>query len=259
VVNAYAIGPALLPTMGSPNPMLSGVALARRLGDHLVAPLAPPALEPGFVWLFDGSPASFANWAQAGPGSFELVAGEQVLTAHPGNEIGLLYYTAQQYGNFELRLQLRIDARGDNSGVFVRSVDPTQPPATLNDPRVAADPAFVAVDTGFEIQIDEAAAPDGLDKHRTGAIYDIDPGPAAGQQDYRRGSALQPGEWNDLQIQVQGDTYTVRLNGYQTTTFANKDANRGLPPQTDPNSGFIGLQQHTGLVSFRAIRIKQLP
>src|SRR6266567_1946607 len=259
VVNAYAIGPALLPTMGSPNPMLSGVALARRLGDHLVAPLPAPALENGFAWLFDGTPASFANWAQAGPGSFELVGGELVLTAHPGNELGLLYYTAQRFGDFLLRLQVRIDGRGNNSGVFVRSHDPTQPPATLNDPRVAANPAFVAVDTGFEVQIDEAAGPDGLDKHRTGAVYDIDLGQAAGQQDYRRGSALQPGEWNDLEIQVQGDTYTVRLNGYQTTTFTNKDPNRGLPPQTDPNSGFIGLQEHTGPVSFRAIRIKQLP
>ena len=59
VVNAYALGPALLPTIGSPGPMLSGVALARRLGDHLVAPLPPPDLEDGFEWLFDGTAATF--------------------------------------------------------------------------------------------------------------------------------------------------------------------------------------------------------
>ena len=68
VVNAYALGPALLPTIGSPGPMLSGVALARRLGDHLVAPLPPPDLEDGFEWLFDGTAASFGHWLQAGPG-----------------------------------------------------------------------------------------------------------------------------------------------------------------------------------------------
>src|SRR6185503_18100593 len=39
VVNAYVAGPALLPSLGSPNPMLSGVALARRIAEHLVAPL----------------------------------------------------------------------------------------------------------------------------------------------------------------------------------------------------------------------------
>src|SRR5438128_12163938 len=33
--NLYALGPCLLPTMGSPNPMLSGVALSRRAGDLL--------------------------------------------------------------------------------------------------------------------------------------------------------------------------------------------------------------------------------
>ena len=72
VVNAYAVGPALLPTIGSPNPMLSGVALARRLGDHLAAPAPPPTLEDGFVWLFDGTAASFGRWVQAGPGSMLL-------------------------------------------------------------------------------------------------------------------------------------------------------------------------------------------
>src|SRR5262249_23597308 len=51
VVNAYVAGPALLPSIGSPNPMLSGVALVRRLAEHLVAPLPPP-LEAGFAWLF---------------------------------------------------------------------------------------------------------------------------------------------------------------------------------------------------------------
>ena len=36
VDNLYATGPALFPTTGSPNPMLTGVALARRLAEHLV-------------------------------------------------------------------------------------------------------------------------------------------------------------------------------------------------------------------------------
>ena len=41
--NLYAVGPALLPTLGSPSPMLSGVTLARRVGDRLVPPVQPPA------------------------------------------------------------------------------------------------------------------------------------------------------------------------------------------------------------------------
>ena len=126
VVNAYVAGPALLPSLGSPNPMLSGVALARRMAEHLVAPLPRPALEAGYQWLFDGTPASFADWQQAGPGNFDLDAAEQVLIARPGAEIGLLFYAAAAFSDFTLRLQFRLDSRGDNSGVFVRFRDPRQ-------------------------------------------------------------------------------------------------------------------------------------
>jgi len=257
IVNAYVAGPALLPTMGSPNPMLSGVALARRLAEHLVAPLDPPALEVGFQWLFDGTQASLANWQQAGPGTFDYDANERVIVARPGGDIGLFFFTGRGFSDFTLRLQFRLDSRNDNSGVFVRSRDPRQPPpAGLNDPRIAGNPAWLAVDTGFEIQIDEMAQPDQADMHRTGAVYAIPIGAGPGQQFYARGSALQPGEWCDYEIQVAGDTYDVRLNGFQTAHFINNDLSRGRPVNVDPLSGYIGVQTHTGAVSFRAIRIQ---
>jgi choline dehydrogenase-like flavoprotein len=259
VVNAYAIGPALLPTTGSPNPMLSGVALARRLAAHLVAPLAPPALENGYQWLFDGTAASLARWQQFGPGNFDLIPSENVLSARPGNDIGVLTYVHEAFGNFNLRLQFRLDDQADNSGVSVRFRDPRIPAPDLGDPRTLANPAWIAIDTGFEVQIDELARPDQADRHRTGAIYDIPIGPAVGEQQYQRGSALQPGEWNDLEIEVVADIYTVTLNGYQTVTFTNKDANRGRPAGRNPASGYLGLQEHTGAVAYRAIRIKKLP
>ena len=49
VDNAYVVGPALFPTIGSPNPMLTGVALLRRLGDHLAPPPVPYAPGGGFT------------------------------------------------------------------------------------------------------------------------------------------------------------------------------------------------------------------
>jgi choline dehydrogenase-like flavoprotein len=258
VSNAYAVGPALLPTMGSPNPMLSGVALARRMADHLVAPLPVPDLD-GFTPLFDGTQASFDQWLHVGSGSFEFVAGENVLVAVPGNDIGLLFYPGEAFADFVLRLQFRVESRDANSGTFVRFRDPRQPPPGLTDPRIA-NPAWIAVLTGFEAQIDELAASDGADRHRTGAIYDMPIGSGPGEQAYRRGSALQPGDWNDYEIEAAGDTYSVRLNGYETATFTNTDAARGLPSTTDPSSGFVGLQNHPvpGRVSFRAVRIKRL-
>jgi len=65
VKNTYVASPALFPTIGSPNPMLTGIALARRLGDHLLPPPNPPVAEAGFRYLFDGTQTAadfFANW-----------------------------------------------------------------------------------------------------------------------------------------------------------------------------------------------------
>jgi Domain of Unknown Function (DUF1080). len=160
-----------------------------------------------------------------------------------------------------LRLQFRTDTPGDNSGVFVRSRDPRQPVPDRANPAVLhpyTNQHWVAVDTGFEIQIDDTTGPDGADRHRTGTVYNIDIGPTAGQQDYIRPAALVPGQWNDYEIEVRGDTYTVRLNGALTTTFTNTDGYRGKPTTTDPASGFLGLQAHTGRVAFRNVRIKDL-
>jgi choline dehydrogenase-like flavoprotein len=56
--NAYVAGPALFPMVGSPNPMLTGVALARRLADHLTIPATAP--DPGFTMLFDGT--NMSKW-----------------------------------------------------------------------------------------------------------------------------------------------------------------------------------------------------
>jgi hypothetical protein len=55
-----------------------------------------------------------------------------------------------------------------------------------------------------------------------------------------------------------GDIYTVRLNGQQTTSYTNIDTYRGKSVKVDPDAGFIGLQSHTGRMSFRNVRIRAL-
>jgi hypothetical protein len=241
--------------------MLSGVALSRRTADHIVpTPAAQPA-EPDFQQLFDGSESSFSAWQAVGGGAFALVDGQIVAQPDPAGALGLLYYRRQAFSDFTLRLQVRITSANDNSGIFVRSRDPQRPvpdPANPALTHVYDNKAWVAVDTGFEVQIDEIARPDGADKHRTGAIYNIDVGTGAGQQAYTRVGPLVPHQWADCQIDVRGDAYTVHLDGVQVTTFTNSDANRGRPAADDPESGFIGLQAHTGHVAFRNIRIKAL-
>jgi hypothetical protein len=62
VTNLYATGPAVFPTVGSPNPMLTGTALARRLADKL-AQFTPAAPDAGFTMLFNGT--SLSGWSMS--------------------------------------------------------------------------------------------------------------------------------------------------------------------------------------------------
>jgi Domain of Unknown Function (DUF1080) len=131
---------------------------------------------------------------------------------------------------------------------------------------VYANKAFVAVDTGFEVQLDDLARgdpargiPDGLDQHHTGAIYDIPIGAGTGQQTYTKPPPLTPLTWHALELRVTGDQYTVSLDGNQTSTFTNTNPARGQPGTPDLSTGFLGVQSHTGRVAFRNIRLQRLP
>lgn len=254
VSNAYVAGPALFPTVGSPNPMLTGTALTRRLGDHL-AKRTPPAPDPGFRLLFGG--VSTDNWRmstirnQPGhdyPGRFVVVNG--TLKAEPGTDLGLLWCTDPTPPDFVLRLEWLGWREDDNSGVFIRFPNP--------DGKGYNNTAFVGVDYGFEVQIDQLAAPDGAAIHKTAAIYNF-----AGPRDPNNLPVQPPGQWNQFEIGVQGQHYTVMLNGKEVTTFTFKPRSdsqhpdRALP-STSAVPRFIGLQSHTGFVTFRNIQIKAL-
>ena len=89
-------------------------------------------------------------------------------------------------------------------------------------------------------------------------------------QNFTAPSALNPGNWNDVEIIVRNHRYTASINNKQTTDFSNPRSNivtdvpglplslRGLAFREDPLSGYIGIQAHTGNVAFRNIRIKRL-
>ena len=244
--NTYVAGPALFPTIGSPNPMLTGVALARRLGDHIAPDPQPFQPEAGFTSMFNGF--STPDWRmstiknqpgnKSNPGGFIIVDGS--LESTPGNDLGMLWYTKPMPLNYILRLQwLRWEHAG-NSGVFVRFPDPNS--------KGYNNTAYVAIHFGFEVQIDELGSDDGAPKHKTGAIYDVD-GQTLTQQ-----PARPAGQWNDYEIRVENQTYTVLLNGQQVTQFVNADPNRGIAANS-----FVGLQSHFGSrVAFRNIRFKAL-
>src|SRR4051812_25163107 len=120
--NLYAAGPALFPSIGSPNPMLTGIGLSRRTGDLIMTPTAF-AGDPGFQVLFDGT--SLTGWSMSvirnqpgrdDPGAFRVRRG--VLEGGPGNDLGLLWFTTPTPERYVLRLQWMRTAADDNSGVY---------------------------------------------------------------------------------------------------------------------------------------------
>jgi choline dehydrogenase-like flavoprotein len=248
VENAYVTGPALHPSVGSPNPMLTGTALARRLADSIAA--QPPFTgDPGFTALFDG--ANAGKWRMStirnqpghdNPGRFIIVDGG--FEAAPGNDLGLYWHSDPTPANFVLKLEWRRWSDNDNSGVFLRFPDPNS--------KGYNNTAYVAVNFGFEVQIDQLARPDGAAIHKTAAIYGF-----AGPNDPANLPVNAPGQWNQFEIRAQDQNYDVWLNGTHVTHYANPDAGRGQP-STPAAPSFIGLQTHTGRVGFRRIQIKPL-
>lgn len=293
--NCYIAGPALFPTVGSPNPMLTGVALARRTGDLLngsVLPAPEPVViqqsETGFRPLFDGKAATFKNWRLAGPsgGGMFHVAGEMV--SYGEGALRLFFYATELFDDFMLRAQFRIfDLANHNSGIFLRFPRPTLALSgalkarTVNelffDP---GNPAWKPVIAGFEVQIDDNARgdsskdfygvrpePDGKFKNRTGAIYKIPAGDRVWHlnfnepsvQIYQPGPMLVPGRWFEYEITVQGEDYTVFLTDLQSGQRTQTTSFRNTDPDRGRSPGCIGIQAYAGsTVAWRHIRIKTL-
>lgn len=292
--NCYVVGPALFPTGGSPNPMLTGVALSRRTADLLNAsvlpgpdPIVSPQPEAGFRPLFDGTATSFARWRLAGPGGGGMLHVNGEIVSYGDGGLQLFYYAAESFEDFTLRAQFKIfDPTKHNSGVFVRFAGPKLDLATQELQRRAANeaafdpknPAWKPVITGFEIQIDDNAIgdatkdfygirpePDGLYKNRTGAIYKIQAGdrvwhlnrnePAV--QNYTPGPALVSGVWFEYEILIQGDDYTVFLTNTETGERSQTTSFHNTDAERGRSPGFVGVQAYPGnTVAWRHIRIR---
>jgi choline dehydrogenase-like flavoprotein len=130
--NCYVSGPALFPTVGSPNPMLTGVALCRRTADLLNSsvlpgpdPVVSPQNETGFRPLFDGTDATFKKWRLAGPGGGGMLHLNGELVSYGDGGLRLFYYATEMFSDFTLRLQFRVfDPAAHNSGVLFDSSVP---------------------------------------------------------------------------------------------------------------------------------------
>lgn len=205
--------------------------------------------EEGWVLLFDGN--STDGWRSYNGTDFPAQGWEvkdgmlTVLSEGGGGDI----ITEQKYGNFILKLEWRVQERG-NSGIFYRAMEQTTQPIYWSAP---------------EMQIlDNENHPDadqGVDGNRkAGSLYDLIPAKPQNANPY--------GKWNSVTIVADGANIEHWQNGekvleYELWTNGWYEMIRNSKFETHPEfgdarSGYIGLQDHGDRVDFRNIKIKEL-
>ena len=227
----------------------------RRLSLLLVTSLALGGLlhaaEPERQQIFNGK--DLDGWTHVGPGRVYV---EDGLMKTEGG-MGLLWYSREKLGDCTLRLVYKTTTADDNSGVFIRIPRPVQTP-------------WQAVNWGYEVQIlgawpkdyelSEHQKTQGVAWHTTGAIYSFSPALKDPQNP--------PGEWNTMEISLDGDHTVVYLNGEKVNDYLEGGVKipvrghdfepvRGPRPQV----GFIGIQNHhePQTVHYKEISVLPLP
>ncbi|WP_460776330.1 ThuA domain-containing protein [Nocardiopsis nanhaiensis] len=189
----------------------------------------PPNVDDGYRALWDGE--SLDGWNMAGPGGFDIVDEDDGCVMQTDGGMGLLWHE-EELDSFRLELDYLTHEETDNSGVFVGFPDPDDDP-------------WVAVDEGYEVQIDPYGAPDGDPIAQTGAIYSFQAADSHPED---------VGEWNTMEIEVEDPMIRVWINGELVNEFESTE------PDRDLSSGHIGLQNHgdDDLVWFRDVQVTDL-
>ena len=197
--------------------------------------------DQGGKWrqLFNGKDLS--GWEQVGPGNFVVEDG--LLKTVDG--MGMILWSAEKFSNVVIRVVYKVKDNDCNSGVFIRI------------PEKPAD-EWAAVNNGYEVQIDNGTRHVGGDYHCTGVIYSLTKAMAHPQKS--------PGEWNTMEITLDGHRTIVHVNGEKVTDFTEgepvPEKTRDFEPDRGPRpeSGYIGLQNHDALSTawFKEVAVKPL-
>ncbi|MEO3818455.1 ThuA domain-containing protein [Plantactinospora sp. B24E8] len=224
---------------------------------------SPIGATAGYQAIFDGSARSLAGWRQAPGGSFSLLPDGAIRSS---GGLGMLWYADRQFADYSIRVQFRdMSPEGvrANSGLFVRFPDPRtpleqRPPGSCGTVGSArSSQAWVAIYCGHEIQIYDGETGE---PQKTGSVYNFAP------NTLDKAGVTPKGQWNDYEIRVVGQHYTMIRNGVVIAEFDNtpgKQSSRAGDPPTDLRqflSGFVGLQNHgtNDLIEFRNVRVREL-
>jgi len=167
-----------------------------------------------WVPLFNGKDLS--GWRAYGKEKWTVQNGE-IIGETAAGKYGYLV-TERTYRDFLLRVRFKCEGTGDeNYGVFLRS-------------RMIGEGEYGPDIEGTQVEVDP--------KRHTGGIYE-----SGGRQWIALPSeagerAMNPHDWNDLEIAIEGRHIVTRLNGVQIVDFSD--------PAPRFFDGVIGLQLHTG-------------
>jgi hypothetical protein len=185
--------------------------------------------------LFNGK--DLDGWQQIGPGSFVVKDG--MMKTEGG--MGMLLYAREKIAHATVRVVFKLMAKESDSGVFIRIPEkPTEP--------------WMPINRGYEVEIGDW--PD--DYSCTGVLYTFTKALAR---------PIKPiGEWNTMDITIDGPHTMVYLNDVKVTDFTEgQPVPLKHPGSIDPDrgprqdSGFIGLQNHPGSeVYFKEVSVKPL-
>jgi hypothetical protein len=243
----------------------------RNLRIHELAPntLTDQEKTDGWKLLWDGKTTD--GWHSPQSGAFPQKSwriADGILTVDPGwtngeaeAQSGGDIITRDRFSNFELVADFKTTT-GCNSGIKIF----VQPDISPID-KVTGKPTAVGSAIGMEFQIlDDEHHPDaklGRDGDRTiGSLYDLIPAPA--------GKKVMPvGEWNHARIVSRGRHVEFWLNGEKTLECERGSAAfrqavtlskfKNIPDFGEWADGHILLQEHGSEVSFRNVKIRELP
>ncbi|XZE35287.1 3-keto-disaccharide hydrolase [Pirellulaceae bacterium SH501] len=190
-------------------------------------------LEEGFEWLFNGK--SFDGW-EGNLDWFRLEEGAIVAGSLekkiPHNEF---LCTKEKFGDFELKLEVKLRGQGDNAGVQFRTA------RIPNNTEVS----------GYQCDVGRA-----WNRNVWGCLYDESRRNKmlADANDENLKKWVKQDDWNELTIKAVGNRIELGLNGNPTVTYIEEDTKIA-------KDGVIGLQIHSGPPTealYRNIRIKRL-
>lgn len=189
---------------------------------------AQRSTKPGEDWvsLFNGKDLS--GWVEVGKEKW-IVDNGTIHGQAISKEYGYLQ-TAKKYKDFHLSMRFKCEGDG-NSGLFFHT---------------DFKPGTPHVSQGLQVEIDCT-----INRH-TGGIYGdgrqwiVWPAP-------ENEGVVRQGDWNDLQVKIEGNRYVSRLNGVPMIDFTD--------PTPKSFDGFIALQLHSGgqgNMRFKDIYIRDL-